>query len=94
MSVAQSGSKADITSHIHCFAGDPGGTLVTVDGELDAANADQLAAYAWQSASRSRRVTLDLRLEFIGTAGFSALRRINVACSGAHVSWAWRRARR
>jgi anti-anti-sigma factor len=67
----------------------PSGTVVTVDGELDAANADQLAAYVQRGVRRSKRVILDLRgLEFIGTAGFSALHRINVACSGAHVHWA------
>src|SRR5690242_18598910 len=65
------------------------GTLVTVDGELDAANADQLAGYVQRSVRRSSRVILDLRgLEFIGTAGFSALHRINVVCSGAQVPWA------
>jgi anti-anti-sigma factor len=65
------------------------GTVITVRGELDAANADQLAAYVQRSVTRSRRVILDLReLEFIGTAGFSALLRINVACSAAQVNWA------
>src|ERR1700757_2436264 len=65
------------------------GTVITVDGELDAANADQLAAYVQRSVSRSKRVILDLRgLEFIGTAGFSALHRINVVCSATQVSWA------
>jgi anti-anti-sigma factor len=64
------------------------GTVITVDGELDAANADQLAAYVQRSITHSRRVILDLRgLEFIGTAGFSALHRINVACSRAQVRW-------
>ena len=68
---------------------EPGGTVITVDGELDAANADQLAAYVQRSASRSQRVIVDLRgLEFIGTAGFSALHRINVVCSGAQTPWA------
>jgi anti-anti-sigma factor len=67
----------------------PSGTVVTANGELDAANADQLAAYVQRSVRRSKRVILDLRgLEFIGTAGFSALHRINVACSGADVHWA------
>ena len=67
---------------------EPSGTVITVDGELDAANADQLAAYVQRSVSRSKRVILDLRgLEFIGTAGFSALHRINVVCS-TRVSWA------
>jgi anti-anti-sigma factor len=68
---------------------DPSGTLITVDGELDAANADQLAAYVRHCIGRSRRVILDLRgLNFIGTAGFSALHRINVVCSGAQAYWA------
>ncbi|OBA63472.1 sulfate transporter [Mycobacterium sp. 1100029.7] len=65
------------------------GTVITVDGELDAANSDQLAIYVQRNARRTTRVILDLRrLEFIGTAGFSALHRINVVCSGAQLSWA------
>lgn len=65
------------------------GTVITAEGELDAANADQLAAYVQRSVSRSRRIILDLRgLEFIGTAGFSAIHRINVTCSAAQVHWA------
>ena len=64
-------------------------TVITVDGELDAANADSLAAYVQHRVGRCPRLILDLRgLEFIGTAGFSALHRINVVCSGAEVSWA------
>jgi anti-anti-sigma factor len=64
-------------------------TVITADGELDAANADHLAAYVQRSVTRSKRVILDLRgLEFIGTAGFSALHRINVVCSRAHAHWA------
>jgi anti-anti-sigma factor len=67
----------------------PSGTVITAHGELDAANADQLAAYVQRCVKRSRRVILDLRgLEFIGTAGFSALHRINVVCSGTQVYWA------
>jgi anti-anti-sigma factor len=67
----------------------PVGTLITVDGELDAANADQLATYVQHGARDSRRVILDLRgLRFIGTAGFSALHRINVLCSAAQTHWA------
>jgi anti-anti-sigma factor len=68
---------------------DQSGSVITAHGELDAANADQLAAYVQRCVKRSRRVILDLRgLEFIGTAGFSALHRINVVCSGAQVYWA------
>jgi anti-anti-sigma factor len=67
----------------------PSGTVIAVDGELDAANADELAAYVQQSTKRSNKVILDLRsVKFIGTAGFSALHRINVVCSGAQAYWA------
>ena len=65
------------------------GTVIAADGELDAANADPLATYVQRNTRHTRRVILDLRgLEFIGTAGFSALHRINVACSAAQVRWA------
>ena len=67
----------------------PSGTVIAADGELDASNADNLAIYVQRNARRSTRVILDLRgLEFIGTAGFSALHRINVVCSSAQVRWA------
>jgi anti-anti-sigma factor len=68
---------------------EPAGTVITAAGELDAANSDELAAYVQRDISSSKRVILDLRgLEFIGTAGFSALHRINVACSVAQAHWA------
>ncbi|WP_156685721.1 STAS domain-containing protein [Mycobacterium sp. Marseille-P9652] len=87
MSVAQSWQHS--RTALFSARWDPSATLITVDGELDAANADELAGYVQHSASRGRRVILDLRgLDFIGTAGFSALHRINVVCSGAQVEWA------
>jgi anti-anti-sigma factor len=87
MSVAQSWQQCR-TAQIS-MQRDASGTLIAVDGELDAANADELASYVQRNVSRTNRVILDLRgLEFIGTAGFSALHRINVACSAAQVHWA------
>jgi anti-anti-sigma factor len=87
MSVAQSWQQSRTARF--CARWSASGAVITVDGELDAANADQLAAYVQRSVRRSRRVILDLRgLEFIGTAGFSVLHRINVASSGAQVHWA------
>lgn len=87
MSVAQSWQQSRTAQFAALWTAS--GTLITVDGELDAANADQLAAYVQHSVNRSRRVILDLRgLTFIGTAGFSALHRINVVCSGAQAEWA------
>lgn len=66
-----------------------GSGTVSAYGELDAANADQLAEYVARCIKHCRWLTLDLTgLKFIGTAGFSALHRINVVCSGADVRWA------
>lgn len=63
--------------------------LVSAYGELDAANADQLAEYVARCVKHCRWLTLDLTgLKFIGTAGFSALHRINVMCSTGDVRWA------
>ena len=66
----------------------PSATVITAHGELDAANANQLTLFVERCVRESRRVIVDLRgLEFFGTAGFSALHRINVVCSGAGVPW-------
>ncbi|MCV7077823.1 STAS domain-containing protein [Mycobacterium szulgai] len=63
--------------------------VVSAHGELDAANADQLAEYVQRCVTDREWLTLDLRgLEFIGTAGFSALHRINVVCSALGTHWA------
>jgi anti-anti-sigma factor len=87
MSVTQSWQQSRTAQFVARW--DPSGTLISADGELDAANADQLAAYVQRCVSRTRRLVLDLRgLEFIGTAGFSALHRINVVCAGAGAQWA------
>ncbi len=87
MSVAQSWQQSRTAQFSACR--EAGGTVITADGELDAANADELAGYVERSTRSSKRVILDLRgLEFIGTAGFSALHRINVVCSGTQVDWA------
>jgi anti-anti-sigma factor len=87
MSVAQSWQQCRTAQFSSIWS--VSGTVITVDGELDAANSDQLAVYVQRNARRAERVILDLReLDFIGTAGFSALHRINVVCSAADVTWA------
>lgn len=87
MSVAQSWQQSRTAQFTSRWSAR--GTVITADGELDATNADQLAIYTQRSVRRARRMIVDLRgLEFIGTAGFSALHRINVACSAAQVHWA------
>jgi anti-anti-sigma factor len=66
----------------------PSATVVSAHGELDAANANQLTMLVEGSVRNSIRVIVDLRgLDFFGTAGFSALHRINVVCSAAGVPW-------
>jgi anti-anti-sigma factor len=63
-------------------------TVITAHGELDAANANQLTVFVERSVRDSNQVIVDLRgLNFFGTAGFSALHRINVVCSAAGVPW-------
>ncbi|MDA3638604.1 STAS domain-containing protein [Mycobacterium xenopi] len=67
----------------------PSAVAVVAHGELDAANASQLADYVQQCAAFSKLVILDLRgVEFFGTAGFSTLHTINVRCARADVQWA------
>lgn len=76
--------NADFNAQLEHGAG-----TVSAYGELDAANADQLAEYVARCIQHCRWLTLDLSgLKFIGTAGFSALHRIDVVCSGADVQWA------
>lgn len=65
------------------------GAVVSVAGELDAANAPQLVEYVQRCAANCEWLVLDLtELQFMGTAGFSALHRINSLCGGSQVQWA------
>ncbi len=67
----------------------PLATVISAHGELDAANANHLTALVERAARNSRQVIVDLRgLNFFGTAGFSALHRINVVCSSVGAQWA------
>src|SRR5579875_1484224 len=67
----------------------PSAAVISAHGELDAANAAQLADYVERCSASANRLVLDLsELSFFGTAGFSALHRINVRCAGAGVRWA------
>lgn len=62
--------------------------LITVDGEIDAANALSLGKYVEADLESTSRLVLDLRgLSFFGTQGFSILHRINVMCSRYAVNW-------
>jgi anti-anti-sigma factor len=62
--------------------------VVTVEGEVDAANALALGKYVEAELESISRLVVDLRaLEFFGTQGFSILHRINVMCSRHAVNW-------
>lgn len=66
----------------------PSGTVITASGEVDAANANHFTEFVERHIRPDKRVILDLGgLEFIATAGFSALHRINATCSGAGADW-------
>lgn len=64
------------------------GTVLTVNGELDAANAGPFADYGRHCAADCDWLVVNLSgLTFIGVAGFSALRVINTRCTGTNVNW-------
>jgi anti-anti-sigma factor len=66
----------------------PSGTVITASGEVDAANASHFTEFVERHIRPDKRVTLDLGgLEFIATAGFSALHRINVTFLGVGAYW-------
>lgn len=66
----------------------PHTVLVTIHGEIDAANATALARYTEKRLGQSRKLILDLQtVEFFGAAGFAALTHIDVMCSRAGVRW-------
>jgi anti-anti-sigma factor len=67
----------------------PSLAVITAHGELDAANAQEFVDYALHHAAQIDRLVLDLsRVDFFGTAGFSALHTLNVRCAAEKVQWA------
>jgi anti-anti-sigma factor len=77
------------TAHFSARWPHPAIAVVSAHGELDAANAQDFAAYALQHVGDGKHLVLDLaRIEFFGTAGFSALHTLNVRCAGEGVDWA------
>ncbi|MEW5809587.1 MAG: STAS domain-containing protein [Actinomycetota bacterium] len=66
----------------------PHSVLVTIHGEIDAANAPALARYIEKRLGSSRKLILDLQtVEFFAAAGFAALSHIDVLCTRAGVRW-------
>jgi anti-anti-sigma factor len=64
------------------------GGVIAVHGEIDAANADRFADQLGRCATCCEWLVLDLTdLEFMGTAGFSALQAINARFAKTKVYW-------
>lgn len=64
----------------------PSGAVISVNGELDAANADEFAGHVQHCAMYCDWLVLDLTdLEFIGTTGFAALNNTNQRCADAGI---------
>jgi anti-anti-sigma factor len=65
--------------------------LVTVKGEIDAANSRALSDYVERHVAGLPRLVLDLSgVEFFGTAGFATLHHVNVICAQYRATWALR----
>jgi anti-anti-sigma factor len=65
--------------------------LVTVKGEIDAANRRALSDYVERHVAGWPRLVLDLSgVEFFGTAGFATLHHVNVICAQYRATWALR----
>lgn len=63
--------------------------IVTADGEIDAANAQEFVEYALRRAAQLDRLVIDLSgVDFFGTAGFSALHTLNVRTADYDIDWA------
>ena len=67
----------------------PNTVVITVQGEIDAANAHELIDYALRHGGRIHRLVVDLSgVDFFGASGFSALHTLNVRCAGESITWA------
>jgi len=61
---------------------------ISASGEIDASNTAELLDYVLRRGANCQSLILDLRdVTFFGTAGFSALRTIDVRSSRASVKW-------
>src|SRR5699024_9637523 len=64
------------------------GAVISVHGELDAANVGELAEHVQNCAKQCSWLVLDLHdLEFMGTAGFAVLQTIDSRCRSADIYW-------
>ena len=77
------------TAHFAMRCLQPDTAVITVHGEIDAANSQEFVDYALRHGDRISRLVLDLSgVDFFGTSGFSALHTLNVQCAGEAIEWA------
>jgi hypothetical protein len=63
--------------------------VITAYGDIDASNAGALTEYTLGHVTGCRGLILDLRgLNFFGTEGFLALRKVSACCGRAGIGWA------
>ena len=68
---------------------DTGLTVVSVRGEIDASNADELSHCASELVSDCGALIVDLAdIDFIGLDGLLALFALNIRCAGTATTWA------
>ncbi|MEO6793504.1 MAG: STAS domain-containing protein [Mycobacterium sp.] len=88
--------SAEVVTLLRCESGaasfsvrhEGAGAVLTVNGEIDAANAERLADYGQHCAGTCDWLVVNLTgLTFLGVAGFSALHMINTQCTCANVKW-------
>lgn len=77
------------TAHFATRRLQPDTSMVTARGDIDAANAQEFVNYALRHAELVKHLVVDLSgVEFFGTAGFSALHRLNVRAADEGIEWA------
>ncbi|MCV7037253.1 STAS domain-containing protein [Mycolicibacterium moriokaense] len=77
------------TAHFATRLLPPNTVVVTAQGEIDAANSQELVDYAMRHGARIQNLVLDMsEVEFFGTSGFSALHTLNIRCAGESIKWA------
>lgn len=66
----------------------PSTAVLSVFGEIDAANAREFANYVFLHISHVRELVLDLTgVEFFGTAAYSAVHTLRVRAAGEAIDW-------
>jgi anti-anti-sigma factor len=81
---AESSGRARYSAHLYF----PALLIVTVEGEVDAANRRDLGRYIERQLRPTTQLLLDMRaVDFFGAQGFSALHFVSVCCNRWDIDW-------